>query len=200
MAIGADEKIDASLVRELLFDPNGLEAEEYTAQEQNLGKRPDYKLKKAGETIAFCEMKSTKKEADFEDPKPEPGKLFVVTKDNTPTNLSRHVMKAASQLNAVNEERNLPNIMIIVNHVKGRDRNDLSFAIAGAKIQGGGYVFPLSEARQKDLWQAARKIDLFVWVDASDGSIAHVCPADAPFRESACAMLGIKTEGGTAEQ
>lgn len=137
-------------------------------------------------------MKSTKNDADFEEPKPEPGKILVITrKDNTATNLSRHVMKAAAQLDAANGDHSIPNIMVIVNHVEGRDRNDLSFSIAGAKIQGGGYVFPLGEERQKDLWQAARKIDMFLWVDANDGSVSHVYPADAPHRETACNMFGI---------
>src|ERR1700674_5342054 len=47
----------------------------------------------------------------------------------------------------------------------------------------------------KRVWQAARRVDLFLWVDAQKRTCQHVCPDDAVHRAAACRLLGIEIGG-----
>lgn len=82
--------------------------------------------------------------------------------------ISRHIEKAATQFDAVNSARLIPNILILVNHDRASHFGDLRETVTGMFHAEGGEREPtmlhISEGR---IGQSKQRIDLFVWVDFS---------------------------------
>ena len=55
-AAAPDEAADIQLLRNLVFDANGIVLEPYDSATLNRGKTPDFKLMKDGELIGYCEL------------------------------------------------------------------------------------------------------------------------------------------------
>ena len=185
-----DEAADAALLRELIFDRNNIVPELYSLAERNQGKTPDFKLPKEGRVRGFCEMKSPKDDFIFENP--APGDFAV--RENLPFHrkLGGHIRKAAEQFDAVNPDHSLPNILAIVNHAPDIERRDLHMTIAGLPARDGKPVFMLCPKMQEDTLKAARKIDLFLWVDAQKRTCQHVSVNGAPHQQTALDLLGLE--------
>jgi hypothetical protein len=96
------------------------------------------------------------------------------------------------QFDAVNPDHKQPNILVLVNHAAGRTRSDLHVVITGIQVSDGTRLFTMKPDKQKRVWQAARCIDLFLWVDAQKRTCQHVYPDDAVHRAAACGLLGIE--------
>ena len=65
-----------------------------------------------------------------------------------------------------------------------------------AATPGGGRLFPLVNDAdqwdvQKDVWEAARSIDLYVWIDPKKRTWQAFKPAGAERLAEACDLLGI---------
>src|SRR5271156_6090175 len=97
------------------------------------GKTPDFKLFKDGKLCGYCELKSPRDDWVFDFPNDlatdEP--RVEVHKDPAAHNLARNIGKAAAQFAAVNPQRALPNILVLVSHARLRGPTDLHMAIAG---------------------------------------------------------------------
>ena len=50
----------------------------------------------------------------------------------------------------------------------------------------------LSRKDRQETLAAARRIDLFLWIDAKDGTMKHLSPNGAPHQVAALDMLGLK--------
>jgi hypothetical protein len=185
-----DESADAALLRELIFDQNNIVPELYSLAERNQGKTPDLKLHRDGKLGGFCEMKSPKDDFIFENPAPDG---FAV-RENLPFHrkLGGHIRKAAEQFDAVNPDHSLPNILAIVNHAPEIERRDLHLTIAGLPTGDGKPVFMLSDKMQEDTLKAARRIDLFLWIDAQKRTCQHVSVNGAPHQQAALDLLGLE--------
>jgi hypothetical protein len=126
-----------------------------------------------------------------------PGEIRAeVRKDPAIFSLARHIAKAAEQLNAANPDHAHPNILIFVNHARRKGPADLRLALEGIPAPGGGRLFPLVNDVdqwdvQKGVWEAARSIDLYVWVDPKKRTWQAFRPAGAPRLAEACDLLGI---------
>jgi hypothetical protein len=46
--------------------------------------------------------------------------------------------------------------------------------------------------KQKELWEAARRIDLFFWIDAGKRTCRHLYPVGATRLKEACDLLSIE--------
>src|SRR5258707_5943676 len=79
----ADEKADKRLVRNLIFEPRRIRAEDISEERNN--KTPDFKLLKDGALRAYCEVKS-----------PTDGDLFDFPDDLAPGEIRREVRSAAA--------------------------------------------------------------------------------------------------------
>jgi hypothetical protein len=187
-----DEAADAALLRKLTFDPNKIVPEAYSVAEQNAGKKPDFKLLKNGQVCAFCEMKSPKDDFVFESP--NPGEEAI--RKNLPYHrkLAGHIRKAAQQFEAVNPDHNRPNIMAFITHAPEIERRDLQATIAGLTAGDGRRLFMLSQENQERTLEAARKVDLFLWIDAEKGTCQHVSVNGAPHQQEALDLLGLSNE------
>jgi large subunit ribosomal protein L30 len=159
-----DEAADAAVMREIVFDANNIVLESYGAAARNKGKTPDFKLVRDGSLQGFCEMKSPRDDFIFEFP--EDGDAAVRKDVPFYRKLASHVRRAARQFDAVNPEHALPNILAFVSHSPDIERRDLIATIAGLPVPGAAPVFMLPREMQQEVLEAARRIDLFLWIDA----------------------------------
>jgi ribosomal protein L30 len=184
-----DERVGEALMRKLVFDSQNIVPERYNDAELKAGKTPDFKLLKDGAVCGYCEMKSPGDDYIFA--KPAPG-TFAVRK-NLPfhVKLGRHIGKTGLQFAAVNPDRKLPNILAFVNHAPNMDRGHLHEAIVGLPVGDGKRVAILSHELQVTVLEAARKIDLFLWIDAEKSALQHVSLKGATHQQAALDLLGL---------
>ena len=127
--------------------------------------------------------------------KPESGEMAI--RKNLPFHrkLGNHIRHAGRQFDAVNPEHNVPNIMVFVSHAPDIERRDLHLTIAGMSApELGKSIFMLSRKAQEQVLGAARKIDLFLWIDAEKGTLNHVSVNDAPRQAAVLDLLGLKSD------
>ena len=169
MARKPDEDSDLALIDELIFTPKGLQLERFSQAETLAGKTPDFRVFQAGQLVAFCEAKSPRD--DWLDDQLDTARPLELVgglrNDPTFNRIARHVEKAASQFDAVNAVRVLPNILVFVNHDKASSYNDLRETLTGMFHAAGGERFEtmthISEGR---LGAIKHRIDLYAWIDA----------------------------------
>jgi ribosomal protein L30 len=188
-----DEAADAALMRKLAFDRKGITLERYSDAELKTGKTPDFKLYKDDKLCGYCEMKSPRDDYVFE--KPAPGEAAI--RKNLPFHrkLGSHIRHASALFHTVNPDHSVPNIMVFVTHAPDIERRDLHATIAGLPApEAGKRVFMLSRKMQEQVLDAARKTDLFLWIDAEKGTLQHVSVNGAPHQAATLDLLGLKNE------
>jgi hypothetical protein len=194
MARKPTEGADIKLMQELIFEPCNVVLQPFSNEEMTKGKTPDFKLMKGSELCGYCELKSPRDDWLFEFPddiKPSES-VTEVRPSPTSNNLARQIESAVEQFDAVNPDHKLPNVLVLVNHAAGRTRSDLHVTVTGIRVPDGARLFTLKPAKQKRVWVAARRVDLFLWVDAQKRTCQHVYPDDAVHRAAACRLLGIE--------
>ena len=119
-----DEDANERLVRNLIFEPRRIKAEDIP---EDASKTPDFRLLKDGALRAYCEMKAPTDGDLFDVPDDlAPGEVRAeVRKDPAIFNLARRLAKAAKQFDAANPDRAHPNIPIFVNHARRKGPADL---------------------------------------------------------------------------
>ena len=103
----------------MVFDPRGIVLHKFGRKEKR--KNPDFKLYNDGNLIGYCEVKSPRDDWVFDFPEDlQPGEHRVeLRRDPAAVNLADHVGKAAAQFDAVNPDRQVPNILVLVSHESG---------------------------------------------------------------------------------
>jgi ribosomal protein L30 len=184
-----DEAADVQLLRDLICNANGISLEPYDNTALNNGKTPDFKLTKDGELVGYCEVKSLFDPDVLED---SPEGAMAVRK-NLPfyRKLGQHIRGAVEQLDAENLAHDKPNVMVFVSHTPEIERKDLVATIAGLPLADGKRLFMLGRKMQGQVCGAARKIDLFLWIDATTGTCQHLTVADAEHRATALGLFGL---------
>ena len=186
-----DEADDVALIRKLIFDTNNLALERYEDAALKQGKTPDFKLKKGGEHCGFCELKSPRDDFIFENPNPS----GVIIRKNLPfyRKLGSHIRKAAKQFDAKNPEHALPNILVFVTHTPEIERRDLIATIEGLASKDGTLRVPLLPIKmQRQVIDAAHKIDLFLWIDAEKQTCQHLIASTAKHKKAALDLFGLE--------
>jgi large subunit ribosomal protein L30 len=175
-----DEATDRKLVQELLFEPKNIVADRFSKKQMRNRKTPDFKLLKDAQLQGYCEMKSPWSDWTLDFPDLQEGEFRVETRPaQAYPNLAGHIETAASQFNAVNSARSLPNILVIVNHVARRDVKDLRMALGGIRLPDGKVAPVLSIEAQKALLEAAQRIDLIAWIDPKERTCKYLIPYGA---------------------
>ena len=194
----ADEDADKRLIRNLIFEPRRIRAEDIPEDQE---KTPDFKLLKDDELRAYCEMKSPTDGDLFDFPDDlAPGEIRAeVRKDPAIFGLARLIAKAAKQFEVANPDRAHPNILVVVSHAGRKGPADLRMALEGIRAPDGRRFFPLVNDQdkwevQKGVWEAARSIDLYVWVDPRKRTWQAFRPAGAQRLAEACDLLSISRE------
>jgi large subunit ribosomal protein L30 len=197
MAAVYDETADAALMRKLVFDPQKVTLEPYPEAEVRAAKRPDFKLLKDGELCGFCEMKSPRDDYVFENPLP--GEMAVRKDLPFHVKLGRLTRKAGLQFVAANPDQSKPNILVFVNHAPDITRRDLRRTLEGLSVGDGKRVFMLCHKLQKQVSDAAKKVDLFLWIDVEKGTVKQISVDGAPCQQAALDLLGLSNEESPAE-
>lgn len=161
-----------------LFAEHGLDAVTYSGEDMNSQKAPDLKIQLDGELVAYCEVKSPGQDTWLEDLLAEaaPGEIVGGARDDPTFNrLSSHIHKAVKQLNAVNPDREFPNILVMVSHDNASTRSDLYETITGYLLSSDGTHYPtmlrVSEGRIREDKQ---QIDLYIWIDSNSGKTSYL--------------------------
>jgi large subunit ribosomal protein L30 len=184
-----DEAADVQMLRDLICDAKDIVLEPYDNAALNRGKTPDFKLMKDGEIAGYCEVKSLFDPGALEDP-PEGA---TAVRKNLPfyRKLGQNIRGAAEQLDAQSPNHDKPNVMVFVSHTPEIERKDLIATIAGLPLPGGEPLFMLGRKMQGQVCEAARKIDLFLWIDATTRTCRHLTAADAKHRATALRLFGL---------
>jgi hypothetical protein len=168
MARKPNEDSDLALVEELLFAGKGLELERFDRAETLAGRTPDFRVRREGTLKAFCEVKSPRDDwLDEQLDKAQPGQIVGgARKDATFNRIARHVAKAATQFEAVNASRSVPNILVVVNHADATGFGDLQETLTGMFHTTSGERIPtMRNISEGWIREARMKIDLYVWID-----------------------------------
>ena len=192
MHSASSEVDDVALMRELAFDANDVMLEPYDARALNTGKTPDFKLYKNGKLIGFCELKSPRDDDVFNSPKP--GESSIRKNFLFYRKIGSHIRKASLQFDAVNKHHSLPNIMVFVSHSPEIERGDLHLTVSGLPAPDGRRIFMLGRKMQEQVHEAARKVDLFLWIDAEKRTLQHASVNDATHQRGALDLLGLDPE------
>lgn len=175
--------IDEQMITDFLA-PLGFTAERFTSQQKkDFGQTPDFRVFKGTEIAFFCEVKSV-----FDDG------FEGFRKDPTPNKISNKIHEAAKQFRSVNPNRELPNVLVFVNHEQGTDVQDLGSAFEGVFYADEGQRYPIykkySEGRIKD---EKLEIDLFLWFQPDEDTYWRFV-IESPFRQKLCHLFGIDPE------
>jgi large subunit ribosomal protein L30 len=189
-----DEVADIKIMHELIFARPDILLHRFGRKEKR--KTPDFKLVKDGAVRGYCELKSPRDDWVFDFPADlGPGEHRVdVRPDPGAHNLSRQILNAAEQFDSVNTDHTLPNILVIVSHARRREPADLHMVLTGIQVPDGHPLFVLPADRQAKVWEAARSIDLYVWIDEHTRSCQYIRPIGAARLQEACDLVGIKCE------
>ncbi|MET4373306.1 ribosomal protein L30 [Bradyrhizobium sp. LB12.1] len=195
-----DEEADRALMLELLFKGRDVEA---VRLPEGKKKSPDFKVVKNGELKGYCELKSPRDDWIFAAPKDlKAGEIREESReDPTAHALARVIGKATAQFDAVNPDHAQPNILVIMSHARLRGPTDLHLAIGGLPMPDGGRRFLLVDPNEKNfkkafekqqkIWNDARKIDLFYWIDAHTKTVRHVVNKDGLRHREARDLMSI---------
>jgi hypothetical protein len=197
-----DEAADTKLIQELIFQPCKIALQKFSKEEMAKGKTPDFKLIKDSQLCGYCELKSPKDDWTFEFQN-KPGELVMKSRQvPTSNNLTRQVESAVEQFDAVNPDHELPNVLVLVNHAAGRTTSHLHEALAGLPVPGGPPLLPLKLDHQKEVWKAARRVDLFLWVDPQERSWKplYVSNASPVHRATVLSLFGIQANVSVSDQ
>ena len=162
------EGADIKLMQELIFQPSDVELRRFSKEEMAKGKTPDFKLMR-GSACGYCEAKSPRDDWVFEFPNDiKPGESVTETRRSPTTRSARQIESAGEQFDAVNPDHKLPNVLVLVNHAAGRTRSDLHVTVTGIRVPDGPRLYTLKPDKQRKVWEAARRVDLFLWIDAGE--------------------------------
>jgi hypothetical protein len=191
-----NEDPDLRLVEELLFAPRNLVLQRFSRAETLTGRTPDFRVFRADELAAFCEVKSPRDDwlHDQLDDAPPLQLVGGLRPDPTFNRIARHIEKAATQFESVNAARVVPNILVFVNHDRASSFNDLRETLTGMFHSAGGERFEtMSHISEGRLGEVKRGIDLYVWIDAQTRRIqGYFFNESVPERVSkVCELLGL---------
>lgn len=194
-----DEQRDLDLVAAFLAD-RGLSTERFSHAETQTGQTPDFRVRRDGEIVAYCEVKAPNDPWLDELLSNAPVETIVGGARSDPifNRLARLLTKANSQFTAVNPSQVELNILVYVNHDKASRYLDLFETLTGYYRATDGRKIPtmmhIAEGRIAD---AKRRIDAFLWFEAATGAMAGAVindDADPERIRRVCALLAFDQE------
>lgn len=158
------EAEDQKLVEEIIFNPNHLDLQKIPRSSKLTA---DFQVTLNGSVVAYCELKSPHddwldKLLDLADP-------FQIVggwrEDPIFKKIRKHANKASKQFEACNPTRNVPDILLFVNHDDGSDFSDLMETFTGQFHADDGSRHATMSDIASSLERAKSQIDLCIWVD-----------------------------------
>src|SRR5262249_19700557 len=148
--------------------------ERFNYRETSVHRTPDFKVMRNGNLVAYCEVKSPRDDWLDEQIDAAPaGQLAGGARDDPTFNrIARQISQAASQFDAVNADRTVPNILVFVNHAEASNANDLVETLTGyAELDNGKRIPTVRHLSEGRIGAARHRIDLYVWIDAHTSTV-----------------------------
>jgi len=160
------------------WQDKGFEVGSFSENEMRDRKTPDYILKRAGEEVAYCEVKSFQEDSWLaKQMKNLPPDEITGGLRNDPTynRISNAIHTAAKQFESVNPDHRLFNFLVLVNHDRTAEYKDLVSVLSGYWDPLAGCFerthLPFSKGR---IGVEKGRIDLYVWFNVlRDGTISR---------------------------
>lgn len=166
-----DEDDDIKIV-EQLFDTSGIEFVPFTKDEMRSGvKTPDRKIMRGGKLAGYLEVKSPRDER-LNDALASAGPFEIVGHaghDSIFNRLARHIEKAAAQFAAVNPRREVPNVLVFVNHDDASHGGDLHETLTGHAVTDRGVLPTMLNVSEGKIRELKGRVDVYLWIDARAG-------------------------------
>jgi hypothetical protein len=176
----------------------GFDVGSFAKNEMRDRKTPDFLLKRDGEEVALCEVKSFQRDAWLEEQLKgsAPGELVGgLRSDPTFNRISNAVHTAFQQFESVNPEHRLLNFLFLVNHETSAKSEDLDRVLTGYENPRMGLFDPtcvqFSEGRIRE---EKYKIDLYVWFDGRINSREYRVLGNPKTQERVCDLLKIDSD------
>ncbi len=193
-----NEQLDLDLVARY-FSNLDLSTERFSHAETQTRKTPDFRIRKDGIIVAYCEVKAPNdpwldKLSDNAPP------LILVggaRPDPTFNRLARLLNKADAQFAAVNPARDALNILAYVNHDDASNRNDLVETLTGYFHADDGTKYPTNlHIANRLIGNAKLRIDGFLWFEANTRLLTCVMvnENDEERKLRLCALLGFNPD------
>ena len=182
-----DERPDLDLVAAYL-EAHGLSVERFSKEETLSGKTPDFRARKGGAIVAYCEVKAPQDDPWLDDLlRCAPPDTTVGYARSAPTfkRLARHLKKAALQLAAVNPNRTELNILAYVNHEDATRYADFHELLTGRFIDTNGKQLQTRRPPAK-----VHEIDVYLWFEGATTKPSPIVnDADPKRMRRVCALL-----------
>jgi hypothetical protein len=156
------------------LEQHGLTCVRYSKAELRAGKTPDFKVYRGEEFILYAEAKHIQEDLwlDNQLKSPPPGTLVGgLRPDPIPNRIAADIYTAAKQFNAVNADREYPNVLVLTNSDHQCDVRDLRAVIEGNLQFDSGLIEPMfrhiSEGRIR---VPKHTIDLYIWCNEVPGA------------------------------
>ncbi len=191
-----DEQTDLDLVVEYLVG-RGLSAERFSHAEMLTGRTPDFRVRRDGAVVAFCEVKSPNDPwlDGLLDDAPAMTVVGGARPDPIFNRLARLIAKAETQFASVNPAHAELNILAIVNHDGASHFGDLVETLTGYFHAADGKKYPtMQHIAEGRIGEAQRRIDAFLWFDGKTGFMASpplINDLDPERVRQLCALLSI---------
>jgi hypothetical protein len=190
-----NEQPDLDLVAAYLAD-RSLSAERFSSAETQVGRTPDFRVRKQGEVVAYCEVKSPNDPwlDDLLEDAPPLTLVGGARPDPTFNRLSRLLTKADTQFTAVNPARTELNILAYVNHDNASSYNDLRETLTGYFYAADGTKHPtMMDIAEGRIGETKRRIDAFLWFEGKTGRMAGtiINQGDSERLRRTCSLLHI---------
>lgn len=152
----------------------GMRVERFTQSEMRQGKTPDFLVLKGSDLVLYCEAKHVQHDQWLDKQLEVAAPLEIVggaRPDPVFNRLTDRIHEAAKQFDAVNHDRDYPNVLVFTNSDRQCGFPDLIAVLTGNFHADGGAVEPIykqySEGRIREEKQT---VDLYVWRDEFPGS------------------------------
>lgn len=150
-----------------------LRAERITKSEMRHGKTPDFRVFKGTEFVLYCESKHVQYDEWLDKQLENAQPLEIVgglRHDPVYNRLADRIHDAAKQFEAVNPDRQFPNILIFTNSDTHCGFPDLLSVLTGKFYAEGGIVDPIfNQISEGRIREEKLTIDLYVWLNEWKG-------------------------------
>lgn len=192
-----DEKQDLQFAK-TFYESYGLTVEPFSKLEMKNSKTPDRKIFKDGNLISYCEVKSPQKDGWLDallDEAPPDEIVGGARSDPVFNRISGHVKKAVEQFEAVNPDREVPNILLFINHDENSNFHDLKETLTGYFHSENGELHPtmMNVAEGRSIGERKHRVDLFIWINAekSTGGPKYFFGSDQTHLDTLCEAFKI---------
>jgi hypothetical protein len=164
-------------VHKLIQDRYGISLKKIDDSSGKYGQEPDFEYIMNNERIFVCELKeyeaiNPSEEAGWEIKHHSDGSAEATRNSNAPNKISESIHNAYKQLIKYSE----PKILIYLNHYPGLDVRDLeeTYRGFGEYVVGDRKIidYYYRRASKGKIREEKTKIDLYIWIDASDKNSA----------------------------